>query len=114
MKIFRSDGLKQIIVHGATDKLLQRSNKSFSNSFYRFIWIPFLYSCTFPYRFGFLFDQWRKQFQLQRIQGAEKVISVGNITWGGTGKTPFVMAFSLECLKNGIFPIILSKVLLSC
>ena len=37
------------------------------------------------------------------------VISVGNITWGGTGKTPMVIRVAEECLKYNKLPAILSR-----
>lgn len=43
---------------------------------------------------------WRKGVFRTHTLGA-KVISVGNIIWGGTGKTPAVMAIAKELLKNG-------------
>lgn len=38
-----------------------------------------------------------------------KVVSVGNITLGGTGKTPAVMALAEEAKKRGIQPCILTR-----
>ncbi len=38
-----------------------------------------------------------------------RVISVGNITLGGTGKTPFTMALAHEALKRGHRPCILTR-----
>ncbi len=38
-----------------------------------------------------------------------KVISVGNITWGGTGKTPLVAFIAKELLKEGKKPAILLR-----
>jgi tetraacyldisaccharide 4'-kinase len=38
-----------------------------------------------------------------------KVISIGNITLGGTGKTPAVMALAEEAKKRGINPCILTR-----
>ncbi len=37
------------------------------------------------------------------------VISVGNLTLGGTGKTPAVMAIAMEAVKRGIRPLILTR-----
>lgn len=38
-----------------------------------------------------------------------KVISVGNITTGGTGKTPAVIALAAEAGKRGFYPVILTR-----
>ncbi|MBI4847848.1 MAG: tetraacyldisaccharide 4'-kinase [Nitrospirae bacterium] len=38
-----------------------------------------------------------------------KVISVGNITLGGTGKTPAVIAIAEEAIKRGLMPCILTR-----
>ena len=37
-------------------------------------------------------------------------ISVGNITWGGTGKTPMVEYLAKTYLQHGIRPLILMRV----
>ncbi|MBU4311625.1 MAG: tetraacyldisaccharide 4'-kinase [Candidatus Omnitrophica bacterium] len=51
---------------------------------------------------------WRKGIFKARALDA-RVISVGNITWGGTGKTPAVAAITKELLKNGSRPAILIR-----
>lgn len=38
------------------------------------------------------------------------VISVGNLTWGGNGKTPMVEFLSRSFAEDGISPLILSRV----
>jgi len=38
-----------------------------------------------------------------------KVVSIGNITTGGTGKTPAVIAFAQEVRKRGLSPVILTR-----
>jgi tetraacyldisaccharide 4'-kinase len=38
-----------------------------------------------------------------------KVISIGNITVGGTGKTPAAIAVAQEAMKRGCFPVILTR-----
>ncbi|KJU86390.1 Tetraacyldisaccharide-1-P 4'-kinase, partial [Candidatus Magnetobacterium bavaricum] len=38
-----------------------------------------------------------------------RVISVGNITLGGTGKTPLVIALAQEALRIGLRPCILTR-----
>lgn len=40
------------------------------------------------------------------------VISVGNLTWGGNGKTPMVEFIALCLSHSGISPLILTRVLL--
>ncbi len=40
---------------------------------------------------------------------SEKVISVGNLTLGGTGKTPAVIAIASEAKKRGLHPCILTR-----
>lgn len=40
---------------------------------------------------------------------SEKVISVGNLTLGGTGKTPAVIRIALEAKKRGLHPCILTR-----
>ena len=38
-----------------------------------------------------------------------RVISIGNLTLGGTGKTPAVIAVAVEAKKKGLQPIILTR-----
>ena len=38
-----------------------------------------------------------------------KVISIGNITAGGTGKTPAVIALAEEAKRRGFYPVILTR-----
>lgn len=40
------------------------------------------------------------------------VISVGNLTWGGNGKTPMVEFIARWLAESGISPLILTRVLL--
>ncbi|MCB4792495.1 MAG: tetraacyldisaccharide 4'-kinase [Elusimicrobia bacterium] len=40
---------------------------------------------------------------------SKPVISVGNITWGGTGKTPIVIKIAKELIKNGLKPAVLTR-----
>lgn len=52
----------------------------------------------------------KKQRDLRRQRTLpKKVISIGNITVGGTGKTPAVIALAQEAKKRGYFPIILTR-----
>lgn len=54
--------------------------------------------------------QLKKTYSLKRqARLPSKVISVGNITVGGTGKTPAVIAIAQEALKRGKSPVILTR-----
>ncbi len=44
-----------------------------------------------------------------RRQLPHKVVSIGNITVGGTGKTPATIALAEEALKSGFHPVILTR-----
>ncbi|MDA8214878.1 MAG: tetraacyldisaccharide 4'-kinase [Nitrospiraceae bacterium] len=61
----------------------------------------------FLYYIGYSLD---KRFKLKRQKRLPyKVISVGNITVGGTGKTPATIAIAEEAKKRGFSPIILTR-----
>ncbi|MBF0518843.1 MAG: tetraacyldisaccharide 4'-kinase [Nitrospirae bacterium] len=51
----------------------------------------------------------RKRGQSKQRQLPHKTISVGNLTLGGTGKTPLVIAIAEEAKKYGYFPCILTR-----
>lgn len=52
----------------------------------------------------------KKQRDLSRQKALpRKVISIGNITVGGTGKTPAVIALAQEAKKRNYFPVILTR-----
>lgn len=52
----------------------------------------------------------KKKYAISRQQRLPyPVISIGNITVGGTGKTPLAIAISEEAVKRGFFPIILTR-----
>lgn len=72
----------------------------------RFLLIPFsiIYWITMSLR-NFLWD--KRVLKAYALDA--RVISVGNITWGGTGKTPAVIAIARELLKNGRRPAILIR-----
>lgn len=53
----------------------------------------------------FLYE--RSIFKARKLSA--KVISVGNITWGGTGKTPSVAFMANALLKEGKIPVILTR-----
>lgn len=59
------------------------------------------------YYLGYLL---KKQRDLSRQKTLpRKVISIGNITVGGTGKTPAVIALAQEAKKRGYFPVVLTR-----
>ncbi len=59
------------------------------------------------YYIGYSLD---KRLKLQRQKRLPyPVISIGNITVGGTGKTPTTIAIAQEAKKRGFFPIILTR-----
>jgi len=61
----------------------------------------------FLYYLGYLLKK-RHSFRLQR-RLPYAVISIGNITVGGTGKTPATMAVAEESVKRGFSPVILTR-----
>lgn len=61
----------------------------------------------FLYYLGYSLD---KHYKLKRQKHLpHKVISIGNITVGGTGKTPATIAIAEEAKKRGFSPIILTR-----
>ncbi len=61
----------------------------------------------FLYYIGYFF---KKSYLLSRQKKLPcKVISVGNITLGGTGKTPTTIALAIEAKKRGLKPVILTR-----
>jgi tetraacyldisaccharide 4'-kinase len=64
-----------------------------------------LYPLTFPYRWALSID---KQCASSRALPCP-VISVGNVTWGGTGKTPVVIMLAKQLLKQGRKPAVLLR-----
>ncbi len=59
------------------------------------------------YYLGYSFKKWRSRRKQKRLP--HKVISVGNITVGGTGKTPAAIALAEEAKKRGYRPVILTR-----
>ena len=52
----------------------------------------------------------KKQYSLKNLRRLPfKVISIGNITVGGTGKTPAAIAVAEEARKRGLNPVILTR-----
>jgi len=46
----------------------------------------------------------------RQVRVPPPVLSVGNVTWGGSGKTPMAEYVARECLAAGVTPAILSRV----
>ncbi len=61
----------------------------------------------FIYYLGYSLKKSRDLKNRKRLP--RRVISVGNLTLGGTGKTPAVIAVALEALKRGFRPCILTR-----
>lgn len=57
----------------------------------------------------FFYQRQKKKALLNQKKLPFPVISVGNLTLGGTGKTPFTIALAKEAKKKGFYPIILSR-----
>ena len=52
----------------------------------------------------------KKHYSLKRQKRLpHKVISIGNITAGGTGKTPAAIAIAEEAKRRGFYPVILTR-----
>ena len=76
------------------------------NFFYKYLayFISFFYSLIISLRNRF-YD--KKIFKAKKLPG--RVISVGNITLGGTGKSPLVMDIAQHLLERGLSPVILTR-----
>lgn len=61
----------------------------------------------FIYYLGYSFKKSRDLRNLKRLP--RRVISVGNLTLGGTGKTPAVIAIAEEAKKRGYLPCVLTR-----
>ncbi|MFP6637398.1 MAG: tetraacyldisaccharide 4'-kinase [Nitrospinaceae bacterium] len=79
----------------------------------KWYWAPvfgILNLISFFYLMGYYFRRWAYRwgvFPSRRLDC--RVISVGNLTLGGTGKTPFVMMIAETLRGNGFKPAILSR-----
>jgi tetraacyldisaccharide-1-P 4'-kinase len=71
---------------------------------------PFLYVCSKFYLLGGWLDRRATESFIGRRDLGIPVISVGNITWGGTGKTPMTEFIASFYLKHGITPAVLTAV----
>jgi tetraacyldisaccharide 4'-kinase len=56
---------------------------------------------------GMVFDQWKKTRNIRELP--RPVVSIGNITVGGTGKTPLTLWMAREVEKMGKTPCVLSR-----
>ncbi|MEN6332456.1 MAG: tetraacyldisaccharide 4'-kinase [Smithella sp.] len=69
-----------------------------------------LYAISLPYRLIINLRNWLYDHKIFReIKLSSPVISVGNITAGGTGKTPCVIWLARMLKENGFRPVILSR-----
>jgi tetraacyldisaccharide 4'-kinase len=76
--------------------------------------LPFLSISSAFYKLAlslrhFLYKHRFFQFQIHHLP--VPVISVGNLTWGGNGKTPMVEFIALYFSHCGISPLVLSRVI---
>lgn len=70
----------------------------------------FLYSLSFPYRLGCQAKNWLYKTKLLRSKKAPlPVISIGNITFGGSEKTPLVVEVLSFLLKKGYRPALITR-----
>ncbi len=88
---------------------LQRPGKSVGTR-RSFLWVPSLALLSVGYRFLLAGIAWlyRRNF-LKTHRLPVPVISVGNLTWGGTGKTPFVMQLAKVFQQRGRTPAVLTR-----
>ncbi|XP_058094865.1 probable tetraacyldisaccharide 4'-kinase, mitochondrial isoform X3 [Magnolia sinica] len=78
--------------------------------FSRFCLIPFLSFSSSLYRLSLFLRHNLYLFGLFRKQRLPvRVISVGNLTWGGNGKTPMVEYIALLLSNSGITPLVLTR-----
>lgn len=61
----------------------------------------------FIYYLGYFLKRERELKRQKRLPA--RVISIGNLTVGGTGKTPTVIALALEAKRRGYLPVILTR-----
>lgn len=71
------------------------------------IFKPFLFFASFFYWLGLLYDRARKQAHRRILP--RPVISVGNLTVGGTGKTPLLIRLAKDLKKRHATPSILTR-----
>jgi 3-deoxy-D-manno-octulosonic-acid transferase len=81
-------------------------NKSLSATLIKII----LWILSLPYAIGVrLVSALYARGILKNVKLKVPVISIGNITWGGSGKTPFVNALVKELVKEKFHPIVLTR-----
>jgi len=69
-----------------------------------------LFTCSRLYQVGFKFHRWLINVRILRDETlGVQVIAIGNLTWGGTGKTPVVEKFARELRDQGRNVAILSR-----
>ncbi|OVE77432.1 tetraacyldisaccharide 4'-kinase [bacterium F11] len=66
-----------------------------------------LFFSSLLYQIGLSFDRWRKSKNAVRLP--RPVISIGNITVGGTGKTPLLIRLAEDLKKYNVKPVVLSR-----
>lgn len=59
--------------------------------------------------YGLVANQRKATLQSSQLAFPLPIIVVGNITVGGTGKTPVVLALAEECIRRGYSPVIISR-----
>ncbi len=74
------------------------------------VWKPVLNGASWLYRIGvFFLRSLYQQGIFPRRRLPFPVISVGNLTWGGTGKTPLVEYLARRVIERGKTPLILTR-----
>jgi tetraacyldisaccharide 4'-kinase len=73
----------------------------------RTVLFPFLFVASLLYRIGLSWDRFYKRRHITHL--GRPVISVGNITWGGTGKTPVLIRLVHDLIRRGKKPAILTR-----
>lgn len=70
-----------------------------------------LFRCvSIPYALGVWGNDWLWRSGLRKVRRLERpTVSVGNLTLGGTGKTPMIAFLTRFFLEQGLFPAILSR-----
>lgn len=114
MKWFVEKGKKNGLKVETMEKLRKAVNeiaytKNFSKlSPLHFSLLPFLSISSSFYKLALSI---RRRFFLSQIHRLPlPVISVGNLTWGGNGKTPMVEFIALFFHRFGVSPLVLSRV----
>jgi tetraacyldisaccharide 4'-kinase len=81
-----------------------------TNSFWKYLLTPLLYIASRLYGFGVRFRLWLYRRHLLTTRRLPlKVISIGNLTVGGTGKTPITALVARYLQRKGIKTAVLSR-----